>query len=434
MTEQVGVSVGCVQFPASPACTIEGPSQLTASIIGETLLAAGLIVACAAIAYRLWQRKSFDFEKNALILVGLLVLAAVTHAAVALTLRWPGLSLLGYSTIAMGIATLTMAVWMWLRSSERQVVDAHHLAEHNDAPGANQRHSLESEIREAKERLETVVCERTRSLMRANDSLEQHAAILSFALESARGGLFDWDAVTDKLTLDRHASAIVGLMGNENRIMLDDFADYLCDSSARSKFVRDLRRVDTSGNAAFAMSFRLKRPDGRMVWVQCRIGSRGNQTKPRAGTATGMFCDISERVQIEQAARSDRRTLIDVVESLAEPICVFDGHDQLILWNRHYADLFGDERYMQLEGATFESILQARLDRGTYGLVRDREAWLKQHLADFRGGSSRSIVRLANGSQVAFDRLRTANGNTVSICRGAGFDYQPEDRAISVAS
>jgi len=433
LNEQAGLPANCALSATTPGCAADASTGLTPGTLGEGLLALGLVIAGAAILYRLWRRQGFDFERCAPVLAAVLVLAAGAHAVAAISLWWPDVMFVGTGTIALGTATVAMAAWLWLPLAKPAAGSrAAPPPDETTDRDAETRRGREDDFRDAKERLEVMVCERTRSLMRANDSLEQQTAVLSLALECSHSGLFQWDVLSDKLTFDRFAATILGLPGGEFQIMLDDFAESIIADAARAAFVRDWRGLDGGQHTVSQLPLQVRRPDGRLVWLQFRFGTRGSSLKSRAGT--GLVTDVSDRVQLDNAARADRRTLVDVIESIADPVGVFDRHEQLMLWNRRYSELFGDEPAIQLEGSTLEAILRARLERGVYGFIKDREAWLDRQLAEFRNGPGMSVSRLADGCWIFFQRRRTADGTTITIGREPAQYKLADASAIAAAT
>lgn len=118
-------------------------------------------------------------------------------------------------------------------------------------------------------------------------------------------------------------------------------------------------------------------------------------------------------LQREAAAQAPYQAILDAIDV---GIVLYDVHDQLVLTNAKFRELYRELQDLLVPGARFESLLRAAVDRGLVAQAQgDSEAWIAQRLAEHRqpgpplhrqvaDGRWRRIVeqRLPDGSLLAF--------------------------------
>ncbi len=83
----------------------------------------------------------------------------------------------------------------------------------------------------------------------------------------------------------------------------------------------------------------------------------------------------------EAALRSESRTLaatkarfLAAIEALDDGFAVFDADDRLVLWNAPYVRVFARIADLIQEGALYDDLLRAAIDRGVFGVEGERDA------------------------------------------------------------
>jgi PAS domain S-box-containing protein len=130
------------------------------------------------------------------------------------------------------------------------------------------------------------------------------------------------------------------------------------------------------------------------------------------GTATDETDIVTARHEAERA----EALLRDAIESFSEGFAIYDGKDQLVVFNRAYVQLFPDNAAPLGPGDRFEEVLRRNLARGIYPDVRDREEeWVQQQLDLHHQGNGTVEHRLSDGRWVLVSKHRMSNGWTASL-------------------
>jgi signal transduction histidine kinase len=114
--------------------------------------------------------------------------------------------------------------------------------------------------------------------------------------------------------------------------------------------------------------------------------------------------------------REARTRLNEAIASISEGFALYDANDKLIVCNQRYKEIFGPLSDVMVPGTSFESIVQATVERG---LVMDaegrRESWLKERLGQHQNPSGAHIQRRSDGRWIQVSERKTANGGIVAI-------------------
>jgi len=122
-----------------------------------------------------------------------------------------------------------------------------------------------------------------------------------------------------------------------------------------------LRRGDGRHFPAVLRGFMSIDPNGRrMVWALIE-----DVTEIRAKQAA---------LLAEQAAlEATRARLVSAIEALDDGFAIFDADDRLVLWNTPYTRVFAGIADLLVEGALYDDLLRAAIDRGIFGAEGERE-------------------------------------------------------------
>ena len=72
------------------------------------------------------------------------------------------------------------------------------------------------------------------------------------------------------------------------------------------------------------------------------------------------------------ALAATKARLLAAIEALDDGFAVFDADDRLVLWNTPYVKIFDRIADLILEGALYDDLLRAAIDRGVFGAAGDR--------------------------------------------------------------
>jgi len=115
-------------------------------------------------------------------------------------------------------------------------------------------------------------------------------------------------------------------------------------------------------------------------------------------------------------ARAAHATLVDALDVIPEGLVVFDAEDRYVLWNRRYAEIFGDGRDLLAPGVGFEDALRTTLAQGLVpDAVGREEEWLRERLAHHAEPQSTHEMCVAGGRWLRIEERRTAGGGSVGV-------------------
>ncbi len=121
------------------------------------------------------------------------------------------------------------------------------------------------------------------------------------------------------------------------------------------------RRADGTAFPAIVRCFLSVDPDGRrLVWSLIE-----DVTEVRAKEAA---------LQAEsQALAATKARLLAAIEALDDGFAIFDADDRLVLWNTPYVRVFSRIADLICEGALYDDLLRAAIERGVFGAPGERD-------------------------------------------------------------
>lgn len=122
-----------------------------------------------------------------------------------------------------------------------------------------------------------------------------------------------------------------------------------------------LRRADGHRFPAVLRGFMSIDPNGRrLVWALIE-----DVTDIRAKEAA--------LLAEQQQSEATRGRLVAALEALDDGFAVFDADDRLVLWNSRYTRVFAGIADLIVEGALYDDLLRAAIDRGIFGAPGERD-------------------------------------------------------------
>ena len=147
----------------------------------------------------------------------------------------------------------------------------------------------------------------------AQTQLRDTAERLSLALDAAEQGDFVWNTQTDTAVLSEKAASIFGVVPGVlvNREAMRQFIDPVDRDRTRRAAEASL-----AAGTDYDMEYRVRRPDGRVVWVNAR-GRYELDERGRPRRMFGVIADITARKLAEQQLR-DSREWLELAVSIAQ--------------------------------------------------------------------------------------------------------------------
>ena len=173
------------------------------------------------------------------------------------------------------------------------------LADH--CAGALERIWAEAALREAHDKLELRVKERTAELRAANEALATNQARLELALDASSAGTWSWEAASNQSAWDERYHKLYGFEPHEP-VSFDAWIARVHPED-REKLLRQLGAlIEPSGGDAWDEEFRALHPAKGERWM----AALGRVERNQAGFAVrlaGINLDITERKRAEEALR-----------------------------------------------------------------------------------------------------------------------------------
>ena len=224
------------------------------------------------------------------------------------------------------------------------------------------KHALYSIIHDVTER------ERIATALRASE--RRYAVILAVTGE----GLWDWNIVTNEVTHNERWSEILGIQDLAAAHPVEAFVQRLHEEDRAQ--VQAAIDAALAGRASYQHEHRIRRQDGRVIWVL----DRGEVVERDAdGSPLRMFgslIDITERVTQEAALNAERERLQNVIDGTQAGTWEWNVETGETLFNERWAEMLG-YRLEELAPISINTWIQAThpddLKRST--------ALLEQHLA-----------------------------------------------------
>ena len=204
--------------------------------------------------------------------------------------------------------------------------------------------------------------------------------------------------------------------------------------------------------SAEGQQLQLKRPDGGVMWVTWLV----SPWTDRAGAIGGIVIygeDITARIEAEKkaedlarrlaasAAQSEdtarraqaaERRLNDAVEAIPEGFLVFDADDRLVVCNKAARDMYPRIADQLRPGVTFEHLLCAVCDLGSYdGVIADKESFVREGM-ERRRDLGRAVERLtSDGRWLRLEERPMPEGGVVALWTDIT-DFKTRERELAL--
>ena len=176
--------------------------------------------------------------------------------------------------------------------------------------------------------------------------------------------------------------------------------------SSRPAIPRDWRLVAAIGCAGFAVSFAFFHYVAPAEhWIGLTNGPAAALTAVAA-----MAAAILIRAQGLQAHNQRMRVALD---NMSQGLCMFDGHQRLVVCNRRYAEMYQLPDEILRSGTTLNALLEYRQGHGTFS--RKIDEYLVDLATSMQGGQTRSTeVKSADGRNILVTNRPMQDGGWVA--------------------
>ncbi|MDX5350538.1 MAG: PAS domain-containing protein, partial [Paracoccaceae bacterium] len=122
-----------------------------------------------------------------------------------------------------------------------------------------------------------------------------------------------------------------------------------------------MRRADGSRFPAVLRGFMSIDPNGRrLVWALIE-------------DVTDLRAQETALLAEREALKATRSRFLSAIEALDDGFAIFDAQDRLVLWNSPYERVFEGISDLIREGALYDDLLRAAIDRGVFGAEGERD-------------------------------------------------------------
>ncbi|MCK1722230.1 sensor protein FixL [Bradyrhizobium sp. 141] len=150
-------------------------------------------------------------------------------------------------------------------------------------------------------------------------------------------GTWDLDLATRELDWSDTARALLGVE-RDQPASYDLFLSQL-QPADRERVESAIKRVSERGGS-FDVSFRVANASGSAQWIRARAGLIRDESGA-ARHLSGIFLDIDEEKQVEEALRTRESHLRSILHTIPDAMIVIDGHGIMQLFSTAAERLFG---------------------------------------------------------------------------------------------
>jgi PAS domain S-box-containing protein len=225
-------------------------------------------------------------------------------------------------------------------------------------------------------------------------------------LDAAPDAMLVIDARGEILFMNRQTTALFGYTTSE---LLGKTLETLLPERFRGNHGRHVARY-FSAPALRTMGSGLElfglRKDGTEVNIEVSL------SPVRTGTSllvSAAIRDISDRKQIEAQAKVNADRLSSAVESIDDPVAIFDASDRLVLSNRAYRDQFPGE----VCGKLYSELIDGASALLRFTNEEEKAAFLALRLAERKDPKGMFDVRTLDGRSLRVTNRRTLDGGIV---------------------
>ncbi len=240
-----------------------------------------------------------------------------------------------------------------------------------------------------------VLVRQTRKVEEARQAVGDSERRFRIAVEAAHCGIWEWRLDQDLLSMSDVTGVMLGWGGGGNAHGADVIARIAPEHQERVR--QALRAAAEFG--AFDVSFRVERPGGGSIWVDCR--GQGFERGPQGfASIIGVALDVTDERHAEHRAQRAERRLSDAIGSVSEAFVLWSPSDRLLMCNPNFRDVFNLEARLLKPGAP-----RAAVEEVMAMAIKQRQA--------VPGRPGASEVQLYDGRWLHVSERQTGDGGVV---------------------
>ncbi|BFM41070.1 PAS domain-containing protein [Synechocystis sp. LKSZ1] len=276
------------------------------------------------------------------------------------------------------------------------------------------RKTIEIQLQQLNESLETLVQERTQALEDSEKRLE-------LALRSASLGIWEWDVATGILHWDKQMYEVYGVKAQSFQPNYENWLH--CIHIEDRAAIEQALHWALAGEQPYDTSFRACWPNGQIRYIQANgLVLRDSHGGPVR--MIGVNSDITDKKRAEQVLK---QRLI-AIEAATDGIAVVNENGRYISINRAHLELFGYQQAEELLGKSWDELYyQAEVQRFKqfiFPLLARQGHWQGEALAKRKDGST-FIEELS--------LTHVQDIGLICVCRDITFRKEQEQRLLQKA-
>ena len=161
---------------------------------------------------------------------------------------------------------------------------------------------------------------------------------LRMAVEVGHCGVWEYDVASRSFTIDAQQARLYGAPEDIGVVTLDQWRG----SVHRDDFSRVEAHLTgvTHGDLPYDLSFRIRRPDGRLRWLRS-LGQGQRDEHGRVVRVVGLDRDVTEQEESAQKLRDAGERLSMAVDAAGGVAWVVSGTPRALNWNSHGLEVYG---------------------------------------------------------------------------------------------
>jgi PAS domain S-box-containing protein len=263
---------------------------------------------------------------------------------------------------------------------------------------------------------------------------EQRRADLRFRdlVDLAPDGVIVCDAAGTMLLVNVAAERMFGFARTE---LIGHSLERLLPERARPRHAAHIARFAASPSTrpmGSGLDLTGLRKDGSEFPIEISLSP---MRAPGALTVLAAIRDITQRKQMEEAARRANSYLTSAVDSIQDAFALYDEQDRVVLVNSAFRQLFGSGSDGPIVGRTFIDIVDDSI-RAQVFIGNSADALRARLIEHHRAPSGTVELRTTSGRILRLHEQATPEGGRVSLCMDVTVDVIREDelRAAQLAT
>lgn len=201
----------------------------------------------------------------------------------------------------------------------------------------------------------------------AKKELRRQSKRLSYILDGTNAGTWEWNMITDEVTVNNRWSEMKGNpFGKSRKISIDDFYT-LVHQDDREYLNRNLQHVMNGEQVIYTVEIRILHTSGYYIWIESRGKIMEWNEQGEAALMSGTHLDVSRRKHVEKERELEREQFRTTLLAIGDGVISTDHTGQITMMNRmaeewtgwSYDEAFGKpvaELFILFDEATAERL------------------------------------------------------------------------------